>query len=206
MLKECHEIISSEAIEQINDIKRAYPQALIVPFKDFFQVMKDYNLATGRIHHYNGLIPEENIDQICNAHEAFRTLNLNRGFAYISSLIVDSDAPKRAWKPIVEYISRFPILYTYSNSFLNVESQKALQDNRKFINLDVERLYSEDWLIAAPVDSVPENTTIVYYSGREEARQARIKDPIVFKLCMSGVVIVSMWGEEADASIFDKYR
>lgn len=34
----------------------------------------------------------------------------------------------------------------------------------------------------------------------------RLEDPIVFRATKIGIVIVSMWGEEASDSMFDKYR
>ena len=70
----------------------------------------------------------------------------------------------------------------------------------------INRLDQNDWLIAAPVADLPENTTIEVFSGRAEKRKRIIEDPIVFKASAIGAVIVSMWGEEADSSIFDKYR
>lgn len=48
--------------------------------------------------------------------------------------------------------------------------------------------------------------TIEVFSSRAERRKRIIEDPIVFKASAIGAVIVSMWGEEADSSIFDKYR
>lgn len=40
----------------------------------------------------------------------------------------------------------------------------------------------------------------------EEDRKRRLEDPIVFRATKVGIVIVSMWGEEASDSMFDKYR
>lgn len=39
-----------------------------------------------------------------------------------------------------------------------------------------------------------------------EDRKRRLEDPIVFRATKIGIVIVSMWGEEASDSMFDKYR
>lgn len=40
--------------------------------------------------------------------------------------------------------------------------------------------------------------------GSSKERKRRIEDPIVFRATKIG--IVSMWGEEASDSMFDKYR
>lgn len=189
-------------ISLIKDIKAAYPQALIVPYIDFFRVMKEYNLAVGLIEHYIKPIPEENIEQIYKASEAFEHLSLNAMY-YVNKIRIDSDMPKRLTRSIADYIARFPLISDRSILFPNIEDR-----NRYELSIEVfsNILGRNDWLIAAPVDDVPKNTTIEYYSGREQERIRRIQDPIVFKASRVGAVIVSMWGEEADSSIFDKYR
>lgn len=62
------------------------------------------------------------------------------------------------------------------------------------------------WLIAAPYDTMENNIRIEIFSKAEEDRKRRLEDPIVFRATKVGIVIVSMWGEEASDSMFDKYR
>ncbi len=62
------------------------------------------------------------------------------------------------------------------------------------------------WLIAAPYDTMENNIRIEIFSKAEEDRKRRLEDPIVFRATKIGIVIVSMWGEEASDSMFDKYR
>lgn len=193
----------------IKDIKKAYPQALIVPYVDFFRVMKEYNLAVGRIKHYTKIIPEENINQICDAAEALKHLCLNQ-MLYVSRLRIDADMPKAAVKFISSYIARFPLIPSDYSFTAYIPYQNKLDEmiNRHYddYSMFTNRLDQNDWLIAAPVADLPENTTIEVFSGRVERRKRIIEDPIVFKASAIGAVIVSMWGEEADSSIFDKYR
>lgn len=186
----------------IKHIKKLYPQALIVPYGDFFKVMKEYNLAVGLVEHYIKPIPEENIEQIYNASKALQYLYLN-DLRYVRKIRIDFDMPKHLTRSIADYIARFPLIASSLMLFSNEEDYRKY---RRSIEIDSEKLDTEDWLIAAPVVDVPENTTIEFYSGREEDRIRRIQDPIVFKASKVGAVIVSMWGEEADSSIFDKYR
>lgn len=61
-------------------------------------------------------------------------------------------------------------------------------------------------LIAAPYDTMENNIRIEIFSKAEEDRKRRLEDPIVFRATKIGIVIVSMWGEEASDSMFDKYR
>lgn len=55
-------------------------------------------------------------------------------------------------------------------------------------------------------DTMKNNIRIEIFSKAEEDRKRRLEDPIVFRATKVGIVIVSMWGEEASDSMFDKYR
>lgn len=190
------------------EIKQAYPKALIVPYIDLFRVMKEYNLSVGLIEHYTKIIPEENIAQICEASEALDHLELNH-MRYIHKIKIDSDMPKSAVRLISSYVARFPLMgisnWGKANPLLP-DVREATTKYNNSIAISHRGLEHREWLIAAPVADLPENTTIEYFSGRAEERRRIAEDPIVFKASSVGAIIVSMWGEEANSSIFDKYR
>lgn len=189
-------------------VKQAYPKALIVPYADLFRVMKEYNLSVGLIEHYTKIIPEENIAQICKASEALSHLKLNH-MRYIYRIRIDRDMPKSAVRLISSYVARFPLAirggWDTPMPILRDVRESAFE-YRSSIAVSTHVLNDDDWLIAAPVADLPENTTIEYFSGRAEERKRIAEDPIVFKASSIGAIIVSMWGEEANSSIFDKYR
>lgn len=199
---------SGDAYTLASQIKQAYPKALIVPYVDLFRVMKEYNLSVGCIEHYTKLIPEENIDQICEASSALEHLRLNH-MQYVRRIKIDSDMPRAAVRLLSSYVARFPLMASDGWS----EPRPLLRDVKDMsydydshISISSRKLEQDEWLIAAPVADLPENTTIEYYSSRAENRKRIAEDPIVFKASAIGAVIVSMWGEEANSSIFDKYR
>lgn len=191
----------------VKAVKDAYPEALVVPYADLFRVMAQYNLSVGRIEHYTKIIPEENVDQIYKASMAFRHLELNH-MHYVERIRIDSDLPRSVTKQLAQYVARFPLVFSgnwHYHPLLNnvADSIKGHHDS---IHMSISSIEQGEWLIAAPVADLPENTTIEYYSGREETRKRIAEDPIVFKASRYGAIIASMWGEEADSSIFDKYR
>jgi hypothetical protein len=193
-------------VKTLTKVKEVYPKALVVPFDDFFKVLKQYNLACGHIGDYTGVIPEENVLQIAEATEAFKNLKFGE-MCLIKQLRINSDMPKPLVKQLVEYFSRFPFTYghiTQGWDYMRAIGQKEHQDDLIFRSC--RYVTDRDWFIAAPVADVPENVRIELYSKAEEDRRRRLEDPIVFKITPAGVVIVSMWGEEAKAEIFDKYR
>ena len=148
----------------------------------------------------------ENVLQIAEATEAFKYLKFGE-MCLIKQLRINSDMPKPLVKQLVEYFSRFPFTYghiTQGWDYMRAIGQKEHQDDLIFRSC--RYVTASDWFIAAPVADVPENVRIELYSKAEEDRRRRLEDPIVFKITPAGVVIVSMWGEEAKAEIFDKYR
>lgn len=184
----------------VREIKDAYPNALIVPYRDFFQVMKDYNLAVGRIEHYTGIIPEKNVQEIHLAAVAFKQAGLNlNDMRYVSRIRLNSDLDKSVVNAAFEYFSRFPLI---------TPDRRGVLRSGIYVGHHAEAysLNSKDWLVAAPVADLPKNITIELYSKKAEDRRRIAQDPIVFKASRIGAVIVSMWGEEANSSIFDKYR
>lgn len=197
---------ASTIVNTLTRVKEVYPRALVVPFDDFFKVLKEYNLACGHIGDYTGVIPEENVLQIAEAAEAFEGFRFGE-MCFIKQLRINSDMPKQIVKQLVEYFSRFPFTYghiTQGWDYMRAIGHKEYEDSLVFRS---NRYVSgKDWFIAAPVEDIPENVHIELYSKVAEDRRRLLEDPIVFKITPAGVVIVSMWGEEAKAEIFDKYR
>lgn len=72
--------------------------------------------------------------------------------------------------------------------------------------VEYSTLMRNEWIIAAPVDTMTNNTTIELYSEYSEMKKRIIEDPIIFKASEIGAVIVTMWDKEAEDSMFDKYR
>lgn len=70
----------------------------------------------------------------------------------------------------------------------------------------MEKLSADALRLALVTASMENNIRIEIFSKAEEDRKRRLEDPIVFRATKIGIVIVSMWGEEASDSMFDKYR
>lgn len=111
---------------------------------------------------------------------------------------------------------------TYDRAFINNKSNRLsfnlnrsdygtgweplIYKEEDYLRLGTSYLDHNTWLIAAPYDTMENNIRIEIFSKAEEDRKRRLEDPIVFRATKIGIVIVSMWGEEASDSMFDKYR
>lgn len=103
-------------------------------------------------------------------------------------------------KRLVEYFSRFPFVFKgIDRGYQYMRSIGGSYKEEDYLHLGTSYLDHSAWLIAAPYDTMENNIRIEIFSKAEE-------DPIVFRATKIGIVIVSMWGEEASDSMFDKYR
>lgn len=109
---------------------------------------------------------------------------------------------KKGLNMIVEYLRRFPYVpsqLTISDVLRNIVGKQLN------VRAEYSTLMRNEWIIAAPVDTMT-NTTIELYSEYSEMKKRIIEDPIIFKASEIGAVIVTMWDKEAEDSMFDKYR
>lgn len=168
--------------------------------------LKKYNLYCGPISTFSGFIPSENVSQIAKASNALNSLNLNY-VSWVEAARIDSRMSKDMTKRLVEYFSRFPFVFKgIDRGYQYMRSIGGSYKEEDYLHLGTSYLDHNTWLIAAPYDTMENNIRIEIFSKAEEDRKRRLEDPIVFRATKVGIVIVSMWGEEASDSMFDKYR
>lgn len=106
-------------------------------------------------------------------------------------------------KRLVEYFSRFPFVFKgIDRGYQYMRSIGGSYKEEDYLHLGTSYLDHSAWLIAAPYDTMENNIRIEIFSKAEEDRKRRLEDPIVFRATKVGIVIVSMWGEEASDSMF----
>ena len=151
-------------------------------------------------------LPSENVSQIAKASNALNSLNLNY-VSWVEAARIDSRMSKDMTKRLVEYFSRFPFVFKgIDPGYQYMRSIGGSYKEEDYLHLGTSYLDHSAWLIAAPYDTMENNIRIEIFSKAEEDRKRRLEDPIVFRATKIGIVIVSMWGEEASDSMFDKYR
>lgn len=198
-------------IETLNQLKTNLPSAIMVPWKEFIQIIKKYNLSVGSISDYNKIIPEQNLCEIMKATEAFKKMPSISGCPIARSIQINKDAITKYVPKLVKYFSKFPICLSASDLINGFElyTGKTLtydEKNKLFTHFYMaEDDKKSKWLIAAPYEDIPENVTIKVYSKAKEDKKKLVEDPIVFMAHELGAIIVSMWGREADDSVFQKY-
>lgn len=102
-----------------------------------------------------------------------------------------------------EYVRRYHAKVDTSKARVELAKlrESGLGDSlnaKKLASIIDSTLMRNEWIIAAPVDTMTNNTTIELYSEYSEMEKRIIEDPIIFKASEIGAVIVTMWDKEAE--------
>lgn len=162
-----------------------FPGCIFLKTYDFVNLLIKYNLTCGRFSEYTGTIPDKNIMEI---KEVYDTLMRMRGKNKYSNVRNNDNVLER---PLTDTYFQTVFYYDSNGHRIKKEEYDFLETSyRRFPFADTE-LSPEDLFIAAP----PEKMKRTFFD------EIASKDPIVFQLFPYGVVIYSMWGEEANDPI-----
>ena len=220
-----------EVFEFIKELGFIFPSSYLISFDQFYDILKKYKLTVGRIHNYTGIIPQKNIEEIseikkrieANREKCEEVLNYytrrhrysndsyNR-FYFVKEVRVRFGEYKKLVKSLEKVLSDKGFIvkhpYGYDHGVSTIDIKDAIYNNRWIdekefktrrsddIFLSVNKLDHTDLLIAAPENS---------FSEKFKITQMPV-DPIVFQCCPYGVIVHSVWGEEADDKVLEEYK
>jgi len=219
-----------EVFEFIKELSSTFPNSYLISFDQFYDILKKYKLTVGRIRNYTGIIPQKNIEEIS---EVKKRIESNRGwceeflnyytrhkglndfydrFYYVKDIRIRDNEYKKLAKSLEKVLSGkgFLVKYSYgsdygvssisikdasySNDWIDGKEYRTRRSDDIF--LSVNKLDHTDLLIAAPENS---------FSEKFKITQMPV-DPIVFQCCPYGVIVHSVWGEEADDKVLEEYK
>ena len=190
-----------EYIKEVNSIlnKNSY----LISFEQFEQVCKKYNLVYNLLENYTGVIPEENIIQLENISDKISKIpNINGDIYLVHGVEVTRDG-----EDFANWVKNRRVLYLPSLDHLRMGDQIWSSDismdypDCPEVEFDVlnfvraSKLTDTTFLIAAPESHFKDDFKITVN-----------KDPIVFQFCPYGCLIHSVWGEEANDVVLERYR
>ena len=217
-------------LDWIVEMKKEFPNSYLVSFDQFKKILKDYGLVTNFLNNYAGIIPSSNISEIeCITNtlkggtKNVENLYLNKPgqdengnysfFHYIEGVRCrrgeEKDDCERV-KSRVEEVGNIIAIFDsyYKNGSIDKRLDKVEEIYRAFLPdgfksgpfddfvLELKKMGSEDLMIAAPRNC---------FSTKFKISQMPV-DPIVFQCSPYGVVIHSVWGEEADDKVLEEYK
>ena len=216
-----------EVMEWIVEMKKELPNSYLISFEQFKKVLGDYNLITNFLKNYVGIIPSKNIQEIEEVITVinksgrydfpayFNKFDKKGGYDYYSFHYIKGvscrrgDEKKDCEKIRKQVEAEGNIISVHSSSSYGESSirldrteeiakafPKGLCGPLDDFSLILEKMDPNELMIAAPRNC---------FSTEFKIQEMPV-DPIVFQCCPYGVVIHSVWGEEADDKVLEEYK
>lgn len=195
---------AQELLKYLKDINNLLGNSVIlVNTSTFYELCHKYGLFVSFLQDFTGVIPAQNLNELIDINNKLHTnnaseLRINYQTVQVDKISNYSEKSDSYIKERLEYY--FNILQIPKYTFGKVK----LKDAKDFIKerwvhnvyIDVNYATSEDFFIACPKSYLKERPIIA----------SKPIDPIIFQYCPYGVLIYTMWGDEAEDKVFEEYK
>ena len=175
---------------------------ILVSKNSFYKLCHKYKLSVGPLEQFTGVIPDANLKEFSDIkykmdhYAGYERLNTNHHTVEITRIYNSSDKSDSSISKYFDYsfnIISYPSYYLYRMSDI-----KEFKDEKwaERVSFDVRYVNRDEMFIACPKSNLQEKVVIVSHPV----------DPIIFKYCPFGVLIYTMWGNEAEDKIFEEYK
>lgn len=199
----------------------------LISESQFLEVLKKYDLSCGLLKNYRGVVPEKNIEELAKVSEVLK--GLNESLTAINSMAlksynnnihtkifyvtgIDDHTSNGKGLKLKKYLERNPLGqflpldssrypgWAASISFNDIARTELPENLQNIGNVKLygEKVLSSHFLIACP-EKYLDQTKVKFEPIPEPV------DPIVFQYCPYGILIHSVWGEEAEDQVLKEY-
>lgn len=191
-----------ELLDYVKTMNRLLGDSVILVSRDsFYKLCHKYKLSIGFLKDFTGIIPDANLRELSNIKDkldscsGYIKLDINENTVKVQNIYNYSDESNSSIRKYFDYNFNIIPYGIYTSNMSNIEEFKNEEWAKKVI-LDIHYIPREDMFIACPKSNLQEKVTIV----------SHIVDPIIFQYCPFGVLIYTMWGEEAEDKVFEEYK
>lgn len=197
---------AQELLKYLKDVNNCLGNSVIlVNTSTFYELCRKYNLSIGLLQDFTGVIPAQNLNELMDIsnklhtdnnasrlHINYQTVRVNRISNY-SGEKSDSYVKKR-----LEYYFNILQVHTYSLSDISLCHAENFTEEKwaDHVFVDVDYVTPDNFFIACPKFNLKERSVII----------SKPIDPIIFQYCSFGVLIYTMWGDEAEDKVFEEYK
>lgn len=194
-------IKAQELLKYIKDVNSLLGNSVIlVNTTTFYELCRKYNLSIGLLQDFTGVIPAQNLNELMDISNKLHIddnasrLRINRHRVNkISNYSKRSDSYV---KERLEYYFNILQMATYRMSDVSLYNDKNFTKEKWAEHVYVDWVASDNFFIACPKSNLQEEPVIV----------SKPIDPIIFQYCPYGVLVYTMWGEEAEDKVFEEYK
>lgn len=195
---------AQELLRYLKDINNLLGNSVIlVNTSTFYELCHKYGLFVSFLRDFTGVIPAQNLNELININNKLHTnnaseLRINYQTVQVDKISNYSEKSDSYIKERLEYY--FNILqipqFTFGEVRLNDAKDFIKEEWVHNVYISVNYATSEDFFIACPRSYLKERPVIT----------SKPIDPIIFQYCPYGVLIYTMWGDEAEDKVFEEYK
>lgn len=197
---------AQELLEYIKDVNNLLGNSVIlVNTSTFYELCRKYKLFIGLLQDFTGVIPAQNLNELMDISNKLRTndnasrLHINYQIVRVNNISNYSSKKSDSYiKERLEYYFNILQIHThrmYDISLYHAENFTEEKWARR-VFVDVDYVTPDNFFIACPKSNLKERPVIV----------SKPIDPIIFQYCPYGVLIYTMWGDEAEDKVFEEYK
>lgn len=215
---------AEEVVAYIKRVNHCFcGKSFLVSKEKFNDVCKRNKLSVGLLTEYNGVIPSRNISEIADAKKAFAEFYEEKKEEDAETYLHRSPFSFLGVETYEIYVKEVEVEENKDASAL----LKYLKDNGNILRVRYHKLhgettvYAEHFLTDIPIRNIGRFTRVKgyaigndtlfiacpkkYLNNADVVVTKRPVDPIVFQYCPYGVLVHSVWGEEAEDKTLREY-
>ncbi len=183
-----------EYIKVINELLGS--SVILVSTSAFYELCHKYNLSIGCLEDYTGVVPAANLEELARIKyelsNSYYKLHLNEDIWRVTGIHNYSEYSNESIQKSLD--ATFGIFNVELGSeIIKIFKNQSWADDVVF---DRTCIYRDCFLIACPKSNLQEKSVIM----------SKPIDPIIFQYCPFGVLVYTMWGDEAEDKVFEEYK
>ena len=196
---------AQELLKYLKDVNNLLGNSVIlVNTSTFYELCRKYKLFIGLLQDFTGVIPAQNLNELMDISNKLRTndnaskLRINYQLVRVNKISNYSKRSDSYIKERLEYYFNILQMATYRMSDVSLYNDKNFKKEKwaEHVYVDIDLVASDDFFIACPKSNLQERPVIM----------SKPIDPIIFQYCPFGVLIYTMWGDEAEDKVFEEYK
>ena len=196
---------AQELLKYLKDVNNLLGNSVIlVNTSTFYELCRKYKLFIGLLQDFTGVIPAQNLNELMDISNKLRTndnaskLRINYQIVRVNKISNYSKRSDSYIKEHLEYYFNILQMATYRMSDVSLYNDKNFKKEKwaEHVYVDIDWVAPDDFFIACPKSNLQERPIIM----------SKPIDPIIFQYCPFGVLVYTMWGDEAEDKVFEEYK
>lgn len=197
---------AQELLKYLKDVNNYLGNSVIlVNTSTFYELCRKYSLFIGLLQDFTGVIPAQNLNELMDISGKLHTdnnasrLRINYQIVRVNKISNYSSKKSDSYvKERLEYYFNILRVHTYSLFDISLCRAENFTEEKwaNHVFVDVDYVTPDNFFIACPKSNLQEKPVIM----------SKPIDPIIFQYCPFGILVYTMWGDEAEDKVFEEYK